>query len=323
MKKLLYLAISIVILNGCAGPPSKDKSGKELSTPVSGEVSIGIDESLKPVADDVLQVFSQQYTKAHVKFIYGNETKIHNLFLADSVQAILSTRLLNPEEVAYFKKIEITPKLGIMAKDALALIGNKEILDTVLDWKSVDAILSGKAKTWSDAGLITKNKDLEVVFSENGSSSIRYFYDIFIKNGKEAPSTFMALNKTGDTTNGNTKVIEYVKAHKNAIGVIGVNWISNIADAKVQKFRSEIKTLAIYPADTMIGKGSPYKPYQAYIAMKGYPFIRTVYMHNREGRAGLGSGFASFFAGPIGQKIVASAGLIPAKAQVRIVEFKK
>jgi phosphate transport system substrate-binding protein len=63
-----------------------------------------------------------------------------------------------------------------------------------------------------------------------------------------------------------------------------------------------------------------FKPYQAYIKTKEYAFTRSVYMINRQTRAGLGMGFVSFVAGDKGQLIILKSGLIPSIAPVRLVE---
>lgn len=66
-----------------------------------------------------------------------------------------------------------------------------------------------------------------------------------------------------------------------------------------------------------------YQPYQAYIALKFYPFYREVYLISREGRNGIGSGFITFVASDRGQRIFLRAGLVPSKAPVRLVELNK
>jgi hypothetical protein len=63
------------------------------------------------------------------------------------------------------------------------------------------------------------------------------------------------------------------------------------------------------------------KPHQAYIANKLYPLCRSVYMINRQTRAGLGTGFVSFVAGEKGQRMMKLAGLVPATMQVRLIQI--
>jgi phosphate transport system substrate-binding protein len=66
-----------------------------------------------------------------------------------------------------------------------------------------------------------------------------------------------------------------------------------------------------------------YSPHPAYIANNSYPFIREVYMINRETFSGVGSGFTSFVAGDSGQRIILKMGMVPATMPVRLVEITK
>ncbi|HRG38720.1 MAG TPA: phosphate ABC transporter substrate-binding protein, PhoT family, partial [Bacteroidia bacterium] len=67
--------------------------------------------------------------------------------------------------------------------------------------------------------------------------------------------------------------------------------------------------------------GEAFKPYQAYIKTKDYPFTRSVFIISRQKRAGLGMGFVNFVAGNKGQLMILKAGLIPSIAPVRMVEI--
>jgi phosphate transport system substrate-binding protein len=50
---------------------------------------------------------------------------------------------------------------------------------------------------------------------------------------------------------------------------------------------------------------------------------REVYMINREGRNGLGTGFVSFVAGEQGQRIVRLAGLLPSSPYTRDIKLNQ
>ncbi|MBA3705652.1 MAG: phosphate ABC transporter substrate-binding protein, PhoT family, partial [Bacteroidetes bacterium] len=113
------------------------------------------------------------------------------------------------------------------------------------------------------------------------------------------------------------EVIEYVATHKNALGLLSVNWISDMDDSLTTNILKKVKVLAIQK-DTA---SEAFKAYQAYIKTKDYPFTRNVYMINRQTRAGLGMGFVSFVAGDKGQLMILKAGLIPSIAPVRMVEI--
>ena len=116
--------------------------------------------------------------------------------------------------------------------------------------------------------------------------------------------------------------MEYVSQNKNAIGVISVNWISDRDDPGVNAFLQKVKVVALSPPDTSADAGSYFKPYQAYVYLKQYPLIRDVYIINREGRNGLGTGFASFIAGDQGQRLLKLMGMLPATMPVRLIQIK-
>jgi phosphate transport system substrate-binding protein len=84
---------------------------------------------------------------------------------------------------------------------------------------------------------------------------------------------------------------------------IRVVWLSNVPDP-------------IYP-DNYFG------PFQAYLFTGEYPLKREVYMINREGRNGLGTGFVSFVAGEQGQRIVRLAGLLPSSPYTRDIKLNQ
>ena len=94
----------------------------------------------------------------------------------------------------------------------------------------------------------------------------------------------------------------------------------SLLDAVSNKFLSKVKVVAVGSA---LGNNEYMLPYQAYIAEKSYPFIREVFMINRESFSGLGSGFTAYVAGEIGQRVVLRSGLVPATMPIRLVQFKK
>jgi phosphate transport system substrate-binding protein len=108
--------------------------------------------------------------------------------------------------------------------------------------------------------------------------------------------------------------VDYVSKNKNALGLIGVEWISDSDDSTTNTFLSKVKVVGVS------GDSIHFQPYQAYMALKHYPLTRTITTINREGRTGLGTGFVAFFASERGQRIVLKAGLVPKTMPLRIVQ---
>ncbi len=280
-------------------------------TPTSGKVNISSDETLLPLARAQLDTFHGLYRYSSINMHYENESALFKSFINDSVKVIMSTRLLNNAEVSYFQSRNLIPVVTKVAIDAIAVILNKENKDSLLNVSQLKKILQGELASWKQINTKSELNDISFVFDNNGSSTFRYLKDSLME-GHAIPSNCFAVKSC-------SQVIDYVEKNKNAMGVIGVSWISDQDDEAVKGFMSRIKVAAIGSEQTILPEDYV-KPYQAYISLKQYPLIREVYMISREGRAGLGTGFVSFVAGDQGQRIVRLMGLLPATMPVRIVK---
>ena len=147
------------------------------------------------------------------------------------------------------------------------------------------------------------------MFDQTGSANARFLKEKFLSDKNFQPNCF-ALKS-------NKEVIDYVSKQKNAVGLIGVNWISDEDDTTAMSFLKQVKVVAL-SNDTAQDK-EYYQPYQAYIALNQYALTRDVFLISRESHNGIGTGFASFVAGDQGQRLVRLKGLLPATMPVRIV----
>lgn len=304
-KTLLLFLFFGAVFSACT---EHDKNGKVLSTTTSGDVKIAADETLLPVIDSQEQVFETIYPKADVQIKYLPESDVVNLFVNDSVQLIVLPRELNEQEMAVFKSKKIVPRTSKIATDAVALIINKANTDTTLELADVREIIRGNKTKWNQLDKNSNIGDINIVFDNSKSSTVQYMIGLVGK--KEIK---------GYALNTNEEVINYVGNNKGAIGIIGLNWISDKDDSSTIYFKKHINVVGIKGDPGDLGDDYYYQPYQAYLATKQYALIRSVYTISREPRAGLATGFASFISGDKGQKIILKAGLLPANAPIRII----
>lgn len=115
--------------------------------------------------------------------------------------------------------------------------------------------------------------------------------------------------------NNNAEVIDYVAKHKAALGFISINHISDKDDSTSLSYLKQIKVMSVGDIS-----GTYFKPYQAYIALKEYPFIRDVYMITRSSAMNLGMGLVQFTAGQKGQILIKLQGMLPANVQPRLIK---
>jgi len=308
-QTVCYLFPALVLLAGC----SSRGGGAPTDDPTSGTIHITVDESYQPMMEAEEEMFESLYKNAHINISYTSEVKAFEDLIADSSRFIVVNRELNSEEEAYFKSIELTPKVIHIANDGLAFIVNTNNPVRKLLYGQVGDLFSGKLSAWNQLNSTMAADSIQVIFDHAGSGNVRMIKEKFDLKDK-LPSNCFAVNS-------NPEVVDYVEKHPEAIGIISVNWISDAADSNTIDFMKKIKVLEIGNDGNTDTAGTFYGPYQGYIANESYPFIRKTYIISREARAGLGTGFASFISGDKGQRIILRSGMVPAVAPVRIVNI--
>lgn len=285
----VYLSAVILVMAACSNPDAK-----KLDTATEGTIHISVDETYKPLIDSEIKVFESLYPKAHIIATYKPEADCFKDLLNDSARLVIVTRDFNQQEREYFKQIKITPNSLLLAWDALALVVNKSNPDSVLNMEQVRGIMNGT----------NKDRKWQLVFDNANSSTVRYIMDS-INMGKPLPTNTMAA-KT------NPEVVDYVTKNKDAIGVIGVSWISDPNDSLSMAFTNQVSVVRLR-ADN----GSEFvKPYQAYIGIGTYPLKRGFFYCLKEPYHGLGSGFATFLGSYEGQLVMKQFRLFPARLNV-------
>ncbi len=288
---LAFATVTVSMLaTGCGGSGSQQG---ELDTPTRGEIHISVDKTYQPLLESEIRVFQSQYPNAKIIADYKPEAECFKDLFDDSARLIIVTRELKENELEYFKKEKIRPQSGKLATDAIALIVNHNNSDSILTMDQVREIMNGKAqKKWN------------IVFDDQNSSTVRFILDS-INKGQPLPPNTMAAKS-------NKEVQAHVEKDKDAIGVIGVNWISDTNDSTTIEFSSRVTTVKL--------RGDGYtdfvKPYQYYIGTKSYPLTRGMYYILKEPRQGLGSGFVTFLSSQPGQLVIGKFKLFPARLNI-------
>jgi len=273
-----------------------------------------------------VDTFQKLYPDAHLKTSYQPEDNVFLDLLNDKVKVIVASRMLNAEETKALDRQQMLPKVSKIGIDGLAIILHPSNPDSLLTIAQLRDIFGGKTTQWSQLSGQKKLSAINVVFDANRSSTSRFLRDSLLRGGTLSPKAFAAQS--------NAKLLDYVASHPNAIGVVGVNWISDLDDPNVRGFLRKVRVAGI-TARPNPTKDDFIQPYQVYLAQKtaeqlrdnpdlqNYPLRRDIYAISREARAGLGSGFVSFIAGQKGQLIFQKSGLMPANVQARIVTTPK
>jgi phosphate transport system substrate-binding protein len=148
-----------------------------------------------------------------------------------------------------------------------------------------------------------------LVFDNNGTSNFLFLTKLV--KGKKLSSSLSSLRS-------NREVLDYVKQNKNALGIIGVNWISDMDDPNMMGLRKGVKVMYVRSRKDL----PAFQPFAGNIWSQEYPLCREVWMINRANKAGINSGFMLFMSGEKGQLIIQKSELVPAKAPIRLFRIE-
>ncbi len=296
----LFLCAFPVLLAHCGNPNKIDQE-----TTSSGTIHISVDESFRPVVDSQISVFLASHPNAQVNAHYKPEADcLRDLFRDSITRMVIVTRPMTLDEEKFLKdSLTFAPRQGLLAYDAVAVIVNNKTKDSIFTMDEIRDILGGTSKY----------PLRPVMDGTKATSTVRYAIDSVLK-GKP-------LGKNVTAAESSEGVIDYVAKNEDAIGFIGVSWIGNPEDSNQVSFLQKVRIASIQC--TSCSNETYVKPYQANIAEKRYPMVRSLYYILRENYAGLGSGFVNFLQYERGQLIFRRAYLWPARMpfEVRQVEL--
>ena len=276
------------------------KKAEDIEGPTMGSLQILADESIKDIVEQEEEIFERFYPYAHLDISYTSERDMFMKLLEDSVDMIITTRMLTTEETSYLSKRQSVPRHFPFATSAIAFIANKQATDTVYTYENMKSILADSASG-------------KVFVIENVKSGITEEV-LQLVNKPVLPGHFYALAS-------NKEVLAYVQAHENAIGIIEYAAIGDSDSAFTREVLKQVNLVAVTRPQDSIQYGF-LKPFQYNLQDGKYPFTRKLYVINNTGKSDVGIGFASFICGEIGQKIVLKAGLLPIYQTERNLEFK-
>ena len=301
--------------------------GKKANMQPAPMAKVACDESFENIMEQEINVYEYIYPKEDVLAYYLPENAcIDSIMAMGSVKAPVVGRPLTEQEVSYLRSNKKVVHQKKIAVDALAIIVNLANPVEIMSRKDIAEILSGDVTRW-DQVEPCKLGEIKVIFDHQGSSTVKYMRDS-IMNGRPFGPNVSAV-KT------NPEVFKAVAENKNAMGVIGVSWVSSDmrgqeksveelaqavekSDTTQLDFNADVKVLKIRGNDVV----AAYKPYQAYIFDGSYPLYRSVYMISTAPGGTIAHRFYSFVTGFQGQKLIQLTGILPATVRPRMVQVE-
>lgn len=298
----LFVAVFslLLLLTGCKSFKEKEDELPDNSN--KGTIHVSADESFKPVIDEMVQVYESNHPGTKIVVQYKPEAECLRDMLTDSIRLIIATRHFNEDEKSLMvDSMKVSPRSMTIARDGIAIIVNPAAPDSLFRMTDIREILTGKFK----------KKLIPVFDGLKATSTVRYIIDSVLR-GDSLTAKAMAARSS-------EAVLEYVSKNPEAIGFIGVSWIGNPEDTSQLSFLKKIRVAGLECTDI---PDAYVKAFQANIYIKRYPMVRDLVYILKENYKGLGTGFANFMSGEIGQLIFKRAYLAPAQKRFGIRPVK-
>lgn len=300
LKVIALLIITFIFVLACKD--KLDNNAENQDTILTGEINLFVDQTVQSMVQGQIDVFENQY-KAKIHLTAKTEAEIVNDLLSGKTNVAVLTRRLSKEEENYFYNKKIVPRISHFASDAIVFIRNKKSSDTLIDLQEVYNLLHSKPSA------------LKSLIFENPNSSVVSYMNRWASVDNEKKENVYSLSSTQE-------VFEFVAKNPDAIGVISLDAVTE-PYPEWEKLVDEINVLAVKDVKKSGGNNSYFKPNQASLGAGLYPLKRSIYLLNYQGFAGLGTGFASFVVGDIGQRIVLKSDLLPITIPERNIIIRK
>jgi len=283
------ILFSCWLLTSCKSYDQQEKERPD--TPNRGSINVSADESFKPVIDEMKKVYEGNHPGTTINISYKPEADCLKDLLNDSVRMVIATRdVTEPERDEIIDSLHIGPGSLTVARDGIAVIVNPAEEDSMFTMDQIKDILRGKFK-----------KNLIPVFDGvKATSTVRFIIDSVLRGNTLTPKAMAARSSEA--------VVDYVAKNKGVVGFIGVSWIGNPEDTAQLSFLKKVKVASLESTDR---PDSYCKAYQVNIYFKRYPMVRDLVYILKEKHIGLGTGFANFISGEIGQMIFNRSYLAP------------
>ncbi len=300
LKVIAVLIVTFIFVLACKD--KMDNNSENQETILTGEMNLFVDQTVESLVQGQIDVFESQY-KAKIHLTAKTESEIVNDLLSGKTNMAVLTRRLTQEEENYFHNKNVIPRISHFASDAVVFIRNKKNNDTLLDLQEVYNLLHEKPSS------------LKSLVFENPNSSVVTYMNRWAQVSNKKKNNIYSLNSTKE-------VMEFVANNPDAVGVIGMDAVAE-PFPELQSLAENLNILAVKNVKNKMSSDLYYKPNQANLGKGLYPLKRSIYVLNYQGFAGLGTGFASFVVGDIGQRIVLKSNLLPITIPERNINIRK
>ena len=288
-QKFLIIILLISLLAGGCNPQPAEQTGQN-------SASAYIENKGSDTIVNLALAWAERYQNIHPDIRIsvtggGSGTGIAAL-LNGTVSLANASRKISEDELKQAAEKNIQPVEHIIARDAIAVIVNKDNPINQLTLQQISAIYSGKISNWKEVG--GEDRPIVRLSRETNSGTHVYFLETVLRLGNKKDKTLFSMDTL--LLPSSEGIINELRSNPNAIGYDGLGYVPK-----------DLKMLAIAKKD-----GEPYVlPSIETVNDKSYAIARDLYMYTAGEAAGAEKDYLDWIISPDAQKIVAQLGFVP------------
>jgi phosphate transport system substrate-binding protein len=198
-----------------------------------------------------------------------------------------ASRDIKAKEMMAAKKNGIEPVRTVVGLDCITVVVNGNNKVDKLTAGQLGSIFKGEITNWKDVG--GQDAPITLYGRQSNSGTFSFFMDAILKGDYSDKMNRM---------NGNSQIVEAIKADRTGIGYIGLGHAKNASGLNVVKVA--MREGAVY--------SDPFNTQE--VASGKYPILRTLNQYTDGKPSGAVREFMKFELSPEGQKIVEEMGFI-------------
>ncbi|NTV29095.1 MAG: PstS family phosphate ABC transporter substrate-binding protein [Candidatus Omnitrophica bacterium] len=245
------------------------------------------------------EVYMQQNAGAKISVTGGGSGTGIAALINKKCAIANSSRAINAKEVESATSSGVAPSRIVIAIDGLSVVVNGSNPLNKLTMDQIGKIFRGEIQNWSEVG--GSNMPINLYGRQSNSGTYGFFREMVLKG---------EYSSKMNTMNGNSQIVEAVKADPSGIGYIGVGYAKNASGVTI--------------LDVAMGQNGSYKSPldKAAVEAGQYPIARPLYQYVNGTPTGAIKDFLSFELSEQGQRIVEEEGFYPISAEYKEANAK-
>lgn len=292
--KLIFLLIFLLFFLIACGSASTSESTNQPQSPATTYIQNKGSDTIVNLALAWAELYQKEHPEVRISVTGGGSgTGIASL-INGTVDIANASRKIKDEEIKEAEAHGAKPVEFVIARDAIAVIVNKENPVSELTLQQISDIYSGKITNWKQVG--GDDRPIVKLSRETNSGTHVYFLETVIRMGKKDDKTLFSTDTL--LLPSSEGISSEVRDNPNAIGYDGLGYVT--PELKVIAVAKDNSSGYILPSAETVNQGL-------------YPIARDLYMYTSGEPGGGIKAYLDWILSPEAQKVVTELGFVPIK----------